>query len=69
MCVFFHLQGTKDTNFGRDDLELSNTKHMLLRSIEHGVAPYVMPRVYFKCIFPYNAMPKNTDWAWGNLQK
>jgi hypothetical protein len=43
--LLLHLQGAKDTNSGRDDLEVSNTMHMLWRSTEHGVAPYVMPKV------------------------
>jgi hypothetical protein len=43
--LFLHLQGTKDTDSRRDDLEVSNTKDMLWQSIEHGVAPYVMPKV------------------------
>jgi len=40
-----HLQGAKDTDSRKDDLEVSNTKHMLWQSIEHEVAPYVMPKV------------------------
>jgi len=43
--LFFHLQGAKDTYFGRDDLEVSNTKHMLWQSTEHGVASYVMCKI------------------------
>jgi hypothetical protein len=43
--LLLHLQGAKVTYFGRDDLEVSNTKHMLWQSIEHGVTPYVMPKV------------------------
>jgi hypothetical protein len=39
------MQGTKDTDSRRDDLVVSNTKHMLWLSIEHGVALYVMPKV------------------------
>ncbi len=43
--LLLHLQGAKNTNSRKDDLEVSNTKHMLWRSIEHGVAPYVMPKI------------------------
>jgi hypothetical protein len=43
--LLFHLQAAKDINFGRDDLEVSNTKHMLWKSTERGVTPYVMPKV------------------------
>jgi len=43
--LFLHLQGAKNTDSGGDNLEVSNTKHMLWRSIEHGVAPYVMPKI------------------------
>jgi hypothetical protein len=49
--LLLHLQRAKDTNFGRDDLEVSNTKHMLWQSIEHGVAPYVMPKVDHNVFF------------------
>jgi hypothetical protein len=47
VCHFLllHLQGAKDTDSERDDLEVSNTKHMLWQSTEHGVAPYVMLKV------------------------
>jgi len=43
--LFIHLQGAKDTYSKKDDLEVSNTKHMLWQSTKHGVAPYVMPEV------------------------
>jgi hypothetical protein len=43
--LFFHLQGAKDIDSERDDLEVSNTKHMLWQATEHGVSPYVMPKV------------------------
>ncbi len=43
--LLIHLQGAKDTYSERDDLEVSNTKHMLWQSTKHGVAPYVMPEV------------------------
>jgi hypothetical protein len=43
--LFLHLKGAKDIDSRRDDLEVSNTKHMLWQSTEHGIAPYVMPKV------------------------
>jgi hypothetical protein len=43
--LLLHLQGAKDTDSGRDDLEVSNAKHMLWQSTKHGVVPYVMPKV------------------------
>jgi hypothetical protein len=53
VCHFllFHLQGAKDTNFGRDDLEVSNTKHMLWQSTKHKIAPYVMLKVDYNVFF------------------
>jgi hypothetical protein len=47
MCdyLILHLQGAKDIDFRRDDLEVSNTEHMLWQSTEHGVAPYVIYKV------------------------
>jgi hypothetical protein len=43
--LLLHLQGAKYIDSRRDDLEVSNTKHMLWQSTEHGVAPYVMFKV------------------------
>jgi hypothetical protein len=47
VCHFFlfHLQEAKDIDSGKDDLEVSNTKHMLCQSTKQGVAPFVMPKV------------------------
>jgi hypothetical protein len=43
--LLLHLQGAKNIDSKRDDLEVSNTNHMLWQSTKHGVVPYVMPKV------------------------
>jgi hypothetical protein len=66
--LLLHLQGAKDTNSRKDELEVSNTKHMLWQSTKYGVAPYVMLG-RLKCIFPYNVVLKNTYWVWGSFKE
>jgi hypothetical protein len=64
------VQGAKDTNSRRDDLEVSNTKHMLWQSTKHGATPYVMLKVDQNVFFHTMQSPKTpTGFGENNLSR